>query len=80
MAFEYVEGCWCSTCEDCRMAKLIAENPKMNFLFMQRMVLCPDCGNKRCPRANSHEHSCTGSNDPGQPGSSYPAVNFSPGQ
>lgn len=39
-----------------------------------RMVLCPTCGNKRCPRANDHRHACTGSNEPGQPGSAYPAA------
>lgn len=36
------------------------------------MLLCPLCGNKRCPHANSHDNPCTGSNDPGQPGSAYP--------
>jgi hypothetical protein len=36
------------------------------------MVLCPICGNKRCPHANDHRNACTGSNEPGQPGSAYP--------
>lgn len=36
-----------------------------------RMILCPLCGNKRCPRATDHENACTNSNAPGQPGSSY---------
>lgn len=36
------------------------------------MALCPTCGNKRCPRANDGELACTGSNEPGQPGSAYP--------
>ena len=36
-----------------------------------RMVLCPKCGNKRCPRATNHELKCTGSNQPGQSGSYY---------
>lgn len=35
------------------------------------MVLCPVCGNKRCPKASDHELDCTGSNEPGQPGSVY---------
>jgi hypothetical protein len=35
------------------------------------MVLCPTCGNKRCPKASDHELACTGSNEPGQPGSNY---------
>ena len=38
---------------------------------MQRMILCPMCGNKRCPHATDHRHVCTGSNEPGQPGSAY---------
>lgn len=36
-----------------------------------RMILCPNCGNKRCPKASNHRLDCTGSNDPGQPGSVY---------
>lgn len=31
-------------------------------------VLCPLCGNKRCPHASDHELECTKSNEPGQPG------------
>lgn len=38
---------------------------------VQRMVLCPTCGNKRCPHATDHRHVCTGSNEPGQAGSAY---------
>ena len=34
-------------------------------------VLCMDCGNKRCPKATDHRLACTGSNEPGQPGSEY---------
>jgi hypothetical protein len=37
------------------------------------MILCPKCGNKRCPHATDHRHECTGSNDPGQVGSVYGA-------
>ena len=36
-----------------------------------KMILCPECGNKRCPKASDHRLSCTGSNEPGQPGSVY---------
>lgn len=35
------------------------------------MIVCPDCGNKRCPRASDHRLPCSGSNEPGQPGSIY---------
>jgi len=40
-------------------------------LFRPRMFLCPQCGNKRCPRATDHRNACTRSNKPGQPGSIY---------
>lgn len=38
------------------------------------MFLCEHCGNKRCPHATDHRHNCTGSNESGQPGSSYVKV------
>lgn len=53
-------GCWCRTCRPV-------------VLNDMRFVVCPDCGNKRCPRANDHRNACTGSNEPGQEGSAYPA-------
>ncbi|MFO4611112.1 hypothetical protein [Klebsiella quasipneumoniae] len=53
--------CWCRTCRPV-------------VLNDMRFVVCPDCGNKRCPRANDHRNSCTGSNEPGQEGSAYPDI------
>jgi len=38
---------------------------------MSVMIVCLVCGNKRCPKATDHQHACTGSNEPGQPGSRY---------
>lgn len=35
------------------------------------MVVCPTCGNKRCPHASDHNFICTNSNEPGQIGSDY---------
>ena len=32
----------------------------------RRMIVCPDCGNKRCPRATDSARDCTGSNELGQ--------------
>jgi len=32
------------------------------------MIVCPDCGNKRCPQAMNHKYKCTSSNDVGQVG------------
>lgn len=57
---ERMPDCWCRTCRP------VAIND-------MRFVVCPDCGNKRCPRANDHRNACTGSNEPGQEGSAYPA-------
>jgi hypothetical protein len=39
--------------------------------LMFPMYVCPECGNKRCPKATWHEEACTHSNEPGQLGSSY---------
>lgn len=53
--------CWCETCRPVTLSDM-------------RMVLCPDCGNKRCPRATNHRNLCTNSNEAGQPGSSWEGV------
>lgn len=53
--------CWCRTCRPVRISDM-------------RFVVCPECGNKRCPHANDHRNACTGSNEPGQEGSTYPAA------
>lgn len=63
---ERMPDCWCRTCRPV-------------VLNDMRFVVCPDCGNKRCPRANDHRNACTGSNEPGQEGSAYPASPQSPG-
>jgi hypothetical protein len=42
--------------------------------LMTRMILCPTCGNKRCPRASDHRLECTDINEPGQTGSVYTAT------
>lgn len=53
--------CWCHTCNPIDWTK-----PETVF-----MRLCPECGNKRCPKATDHNNACTHSNDPGQIGSVY---------
>lgn len=40
-------------------------------LSSTKMILCPECGNKRCPKASNHRNDCTGSNEVGQAGSIY---------
>lgn len=45
--------CWCHTCRPVSMT------PPEDM----RMVLCPDCGNKRCPKATNHMNACSGISD-----------------
>ena len=65
------ETCWCATC-DAFERDLVAEKTGDWVVRLTRvMIVCPDCGNKRCPKATRHDQPCTGSNEPGQPGSAY---------
>jgi hypothetical protein len=52
-------------CELCRSNMSFEEVMQNGGLGM---ILCPDCGNKRCPKAADHRNKCTGSNDVGQVG------------
>lgn len=56
-----IPDCSCRTCRPVTISDM-------------RFVVCPDCGNKRCPHANDHRQACTGSNEPGQEGSAYPTA------
>jgi hypothetical protein len=68
-------NCWCTRCHgDFVVARTPSEHSFMDSMLFNHMFLCPDCGNKRCPRATFHGHDCTGSNAPGQAGSSYAAT------
>jgi hypothetical protein len=58
-------------CHACNKGRVTAEGWP---LIGSRMILCPTCGNKRCPHASDHALACTGSNEPGQPGSVYGPV------
>lgn len=64
--------CECHRCiEELPLGKYIAAFGFVPLSSM-KMILCPVCGNKRCPHAADHDLPCTGSNEPGQPGSAYP--------
>ena len=83
----YPTGCSCLACDGPYMptfkefaegVRITKDTPRppmdeANNRVRVRMSLCPVCGFKRCPGAADHEHRCTGSNQPGQPGSLYPA-------
>ena len=51
------EQCWCHKCNEGRLVNGIP------FAATQ-MIVCPICGNKRCPHASDHALACTASNDP----------------
>lgn len=61
-----VLNCYCHKCVTERDER-IAGLP----YAVSRMILCPKCGNKRCPHATDHRLACTESNEPGQKGSVY---------
>ena len=42
------QNCWCEQCD------LVSQG-----VLRLRMNLCPECGSKRCPRAQSHDNACT---------------------
>lgn len=44
---------------------------KQEGIIYPPFIVCPSCGNKRCPKATDHALTCTGSNEPGQKGSAY---------
>jgi len=63
--------CWCYECN--RERQTFIGGMSVPF-FRTHMIVCPECGNKRCPKATNHENACTGSNEPGQAGSMYKAI------
>jgi hypothetical protein len=60
--------CWCLTCEEDDVTTFVQTTGRFASVGM---VVCPECGNKRCPRATLHDLDCSGSNEPGQAGSAY---------
>ena len=66
----------CNNCYECLKDKRINMRLKDDTfwdmpLIANRMILCGECGNKRCPHATDHRYTCTGSNEPRQTGSRY---------
>ena len=64
--------CHCYECRKDDIVGFLDNDEKFPITYaMSRMIVCPTCGNKRCPHATDHNNPCTGSNKPGQPGSRY---------
>lgn len=59
------EACHCRKCAD-ELGRMIERSPDIGWWVGPGMIVCPDCGNKRCPQAADHQFWCTGSNEPGQ--------------
>lgn len=65
MEYPKETGCWCHKCnKDVKVNGWLPYN-------MSLMILCPNCGCKRCPHASDHMLECTNSNEYGQKGSVY---------
>lgn len=70
------ENCQCHKCTSEKVEKIEKDEIKSQadhfFAHYEiKMILCPKCGNKRCPHASDHRLGCTNSNEPGQHGSIY---------
>lgn len=65
-------ACYCQYCEN-EWQRIMDERDPDGWMsrLQSFMIVCPDCGCKRCPRATYHGHDCTASNKPGQSGSTY---------
>lgn len=59
--------CWCYNC----LSQIKDENYLGLPVTAYTFIVCPDCGNKRCPKSTDHALQCTNSNEPGQEGSRY---------
>lgn len=53
LKLEPIFKCWCNKCN---------EGVFLNGIpfAATRMILCPDCGDKRCPKASDHTKQCAG--------------------
>jgi hypothetical protein len=61
----------CENCHKCLQGKTVKSGQFTLAVTNTRMILCPICGCKRCPKASNCALECTDSNKPGQTGSVY---------
>ena len=61
----------CYTCEEGMREGMSLAEQLRKFGNLGAFIVCPLCGNKRCPKATWHENECSGSNEPGQTGSRF---------
>lgn len=58
----------CNNCHTCLSGKVTETGLPITLI---RMIVCPECYNKRCPKATDHNFKCTNSNEVSQKGSLY---------
>jgi hypothetical protein len=58
------KNCRCNACHNARYADSAFER----LTIFRGLVVCQNCGNKRCPKVGDHRFQCSGSNDVGQVG------------
>jgi hypothetical protein len=73
----YPHECGCQHCDEKTRREVLTITGDQLGYISRFMILCPECGNKRCPRANHHDYACTGSNATEQPGSAYSDIPYS---
>ncbi|QMU19339.1 hypothetical protein [Gordonia rubripertincta] len=68
-----LDACGCHYCNNewLRIMEELDPEGWMSRINSGCMILCRECGNKRCPKATYHGHACTHSNESGQQGSVY---------
>lgn len=67
-------ACPCFACDQERQASMTHWDRLTAPCGVNLLLVCPTCGNKRCPKATHHGNACTGSNEPGQTGSRFVAT------
>ena len=60
----------CYECLGKARAEMTMTEGMVRGLYAQ-FIVCPVCGNKRCPKASQHDNACSRSNEPGQEGSIF---------
>jgi hypothetical protein len=71
-----MRGDWSKECRCYSCLKASGKKDPCGFVLAcdNTFIACETCGNKRCPHATDHRLACTGSNEPGQPGSRYGGI------
>src|SRR5215217_4959738 len=56
----------CGSCDQLDRDAMYELTGNQLYKFQRFMIVCTNCGNKRCPHAWNHRYKCTGSNETDQ--------------